>query len=464
MLRHVIEKELNDCIYGYRSLLMFILSTALFTMSVYLEARGYQADLQDYRLAQVSLRQSLGEETTLYALSTFSFNLVKPPAVLGILVKGVESYTPRVYGFRLFTLPTPQGSTVSENPTVAMFGALDTAFIVQVVLGLAALLFTFSAVCGEKEMGTLKLQLANPLPKDVLLLGKLLGNLVGMLTPVALAFLLASLLLMNFDGVSLGRDEFLRALLIGLDFVLYLTVLFCLGICVSTLTTRITTAFVLSLVIWVALIAIVPKAAVILADRVAPLESLHAFEMKKAEVDRRGSLQYQEQVRKYAQEHVGQGWPRSTVDELLRQVREDQNRELRRIDEDYTRRKERQAHVALLLSRLSPAGSAAYAAMSLARTGLERDFRFRAALRDYRSLFTDYYDRKAGEEMASIGDHPAGSVVVKHVFSDLPPFEFHEEPLAASLDRALPDMGFLLVWGAAFFSLAYFRFLRYDVR
>lgn len=463
MLRHVIAKELRECIYGYRSLLMFILSTALFTMSVYLGARGYQAELQDYRLAQVSLHQTLGEETTLYALSTFSFNVVKPPPVLGILVRGVESYAPRVYGFRLYTLPTPQGSTVSENPSVAIFGALDTAFIVQVVLGLAALLFTFSAVCGEKEMGTLKLQFANPLPKDVLLLGKLVGNLLGLLTPAAVAFLLASVLLMNFDGVVLGRDEFLRALLIGLVFLLYLTVLFCLGMCVSTFTTRVTTSFVLSLVIWVALVAIVPKTAVIVADRIAPLESLQAFEMKKAEVDRRGSLEYQEQYGKYAREHVGEA-PRSFVDELLRQVREDQNRELRKVEEDYTRRKERQAQVALLLSRLSPAGSASNAAMSLARTGLERDFNFRAALRGYRSLFTEYYDKKASEEMASSGNQRAGASVFKHVFSDLPPFEFHEEPLAVSLDRALPDMGFLLVWSAVFFSLAYVCFLRYDVR
>jgi ABC-type transport system involved in multi-copper enzyme maturation permease subunit len=102
--------------------------------------------------------------------------------------------------------------------------------------------------------------------------------------------------------------------------------------------------------------------------------------------------------------------------------------------------------------------------MSLAQTGLERDFRFRAALRDYRSLFTDYYDKKADEELARTGNQRVGSVVVKHIFSDLPPFEFHEEPLAASVDRALPDMGFLLIWSAGFFSLAYFRFLRYDVR
>lgn len=464
MLKHIIEKELKDCLYSYRSLLLFLLSTILFSMAIYLEARRYQADLEDYRLAQVRLHQAMQEEASIYALSTYPFNLVKPPAVLSILVKGVESYTPRTYTFRLYTLPAPQGSDLSENPSVALFGALDISFIVQVVLGLAALLFTFSAICGEKETGTLKLQLANPLPKDVLLLGKLLGNLVGLLVPVTLAFLLGCAVLMNFDGVSLGKAEIIRALSIGLDFGLFLVVLFCLGICISSLTTRMTTSFVICLVAWVLLIAVVPKAAVIIASGLSPLESLNEFEMKKAEVDRRGTLQLEEEVRKFSQAHPGEQIPRAAYEDILKTVRETQNRELRKIDEDYQQRKERQARVALLLSRLSPAGSASYAAMNLAQTSLERDFRFRAALRAYRSEFTSYYDRKAQEDLPQIGSQPAGSMTVRRAFSDLPPFEFHDESLANSLDRALPDMGLLLAWSAAFFSVAYFRFLRYDVR
>jgi ABC-type transport system involved in multi-copper enzyme maturation permease subunit len=49
-------------------------------------------------------------------------------------------------------------------------------------------------------------------------------------------------------------------------------------------------------------------------------------------------------------------------------------------------------------------------------------------------------------------------------FTDLPGFDFHEEPLAISFDNALPDLGILVVWSLAFFVVAYFRFLRYDVR
>ncbi len=464
MFRHVIEKELRDCLYGYRSLLVFILSTVLFVVAVYTGAREYQAELQEYRLAQATHRQNLAEETNLYAISNFGFNLVKPPTVLGILVSGVEPHTPRVYNMGLYTLPQPQGSAASENPAVAVFGALDVSFIVQVVLGLAALLFTFSAICGEKELGTLKLQLASALPKDVLLLGKLVGNLIGLLAPVAVAFLLACVLLVSFGAVSLNGEEVCRVLLLGIDFGLYLVVLFALGLCISTLTTRSTTAFALCLVVWVVVVAIVPRFAIIVARRLAPAEPLQEFEMKRVAVHRRGTVEVQAEFSQYVRTHNGQMPPLEVYEDMSARTRERQNRELRNLEEYYLQRKEHQARVGLMLSRLSPAGSAAYAAMSLARTGLERDLRFRAALRDYRSLFTTYYDRKSRELISLTRAQHVPTVMAKQNFTDLPSFEFQEESLASSLDRALPDLGFLLVWSLVLFAAAYFKFLRYDVR
>jgi ABC-2 type transport system permease protein len=465
MLSHVIEKELKDCLYGYRSLLILILSVVLFSLAIYTGARRYQGDLQEYRLAEASLRQTLSDEITLYALSTFVFNVVKPPAMLGILVGGADLLSPRVYNFRLYTLPTPQGSAVSESPTVAVFGPLDLPFVVEAVLGLAALLFTFAAISGEKETGTLKLQLANALPKDTLLLGKLVGNLLGLLVPVAMAFVIACLLLAGFSDVALSSEVLWRILLLTVDFFLYLTVFFALGLCISTFTTRSTTAFGVCLVAWVLLVAMVPKLAVIAANQLSPIEPLQEFEMKKADVDRRGSLRLEQEAQKYKQEHNNaRTVSQAVATELLKKVREEQNAELDRLADDHALRKERQARLALLLSRLSPAGSASYAAMNLAGTSLERDFHFRKALARYREQFTAYYDSKAEEIAAVTGDQPANSTVKMLRVTDLPPFQFADEPAAEAIDRALPDMGLLAVWALALFVAAYFRFARYDVR
>ncbi|HUU13124.1 MAG TPA: ABC transporter permease subunit [Terriglobia bacterium] len=464
MLRHIFEKELQDCLYGYRSLLLFVLSTALFFVAVFAGTREYQTALQEFRLAEVTLRQHLAAETNLYALANFGFSLVKPPQVLSVLVSGVEPHAPRVYNFGLYSLPEPQGSSASENPTVAVFGALDLSFIVQVVLGLAALLFTFSAVCGEKEMGTLKLQLANAVPKDVLLIGKLAGNLAGLLAPVVLAFLLACIGFLNSRDVQLGRAEILRIALLGFTFVLYLTVLFALGLCISTFTTRSTTAFALCLVAWVLLVGIIPKFAVLAATHLAPAESLQEFELKKLQIHRRGSMDAQAEFNKYIEEYGGRMPPLELYEKSSARVRNWQNQELRKLEDHYLQQRERQARTALMLSRFSPAGSASYAAMSLAGTGLERDFRFRAALREYRSQFTAYYDRKSRELVDITSRKQIPNTMVELDFTDMPSLSFTEQSLDSALDAALPDLGSLAVWALVLFAIAYFRFLRYDVR
>ena len=456
MLRRVIGKELLDCVYGYRSLVVFILATTLFSIAVATGAQRYQTALQEFRFAKTAERQRVAEPNNLYALGNFGIDIVKPPALLSIFVSGVEFHAPRVFNVDLYKVPESRGSTAEENLASAVFGPLDLAFIVEVVLGMAAILFTFSTICGEKENGTLKLQLANALPKDVLLVGKLIGNLIGLLVPVGLAFLVGFALLLDFRDISVTRDAVIRIALLGIGFLLYLTVLFALGVFVSTLTARSTTAFALSLVAWVLLVAIVPRLAVLAARQISPVEPLQEFEMKKTEVHRRGSIEAQKELNTYVRQHDGESVPDAVYYDLLRRVREKQNRELKILDDDYLQQKQRQERWDLILSRLSPAGSVSYAAMSLAQTGLQRDLRFQAAVRDYRAIFTRYYDRKS-DELVNQSEN-------RQDLSDLPDFNFQDEPLSASLDRALPDLGFLVVWCFVLFAGAYVNFLRYDVR
>jgi ABC-type transport system involved in multi-copper enzyme maturation permease subunit len=464
MLRYVVHKEINDCIYGYRSLLIFVLSAVLFFMAVYTGVRSHHTNLEEYNLAQSALHHQLAERTVLWTLSTAGLDIAKAPPVLEILVSGIEPYTPQIYFFNLYLLPQPQGSSTSENPMAAVFGSLDLLFVVQVVLGLAALLFTFSSITGEKETGTLKLQLANALPKDTLLLGKLIGNLVAFLVPVALAFALSALMLAAFPGISLSGEQVLRIALIGVDFLLFLVVIFSLGICISTMTARSTLAFGISLVCWVTMVAIIPKFAVVLARQLAPEESLESYEMQKVEVDREGTNLFEAKMNDYRARHPTQQIPHEVYDDLLKQAREKQNQDFARLEDEYTRAKENQARMALLLSRLSPAGSASFAAMDLAETNLQRDIRFRAALEDYRMQFTAYYDQKANQVDEALKRDPHDTSADVMSFEDLPPFHFQDELLPVSINRALPDLGLLILWALAFFAISYFRFLRYDVR
>ena len=67
-------------------------------------------------------------------------------------------------------------ASLSTAPIAFLLGHLDFVFVVSTVFSLLALLFTFDAVAGEREAGTLRITLANALPRDIFLWSKLIGG------------------------------------------------------------------------------------------------------------------------------------------------------------------------------------------------------------------------------------------------------------------------------------------------
>ena len=76
------------------------------------------------------------------------------------------------------------GSTsLGEGSLSSALGNLDFLFVVSTVFSLLALLFTFDAVAGEREAGTLRITLANALPRDLFLWSKLIGGYIVFVVP-----------------------------------------------------------------------------------------------------------------------------------------------------------------------------------------------------------------------------------------------------------------------------------------
>ena len=81
--------------------------------------------------------------------------------------------------------PQEHYHTVSPHLT-----KIDWAFMVGYVLSFVGILFTFDAISGERERGTLRLMMATSTSRNTVLLGKFLGALVS----IGLPFLIAALL------------------------------------------------------------------------------------------------------------------------------------------------------------------------------------------------------------------------------------------------------------------------------
>ena len=471
MLRDIIKKEIQDTIMSPRFVFTFLLCTILILLSVYTGINNYQAELKEHSAAVALNSKSLESQQSYGQLAGTGTRINRKPQVLSTIVSGIWEAVGRVANVNIAYDPSMIESKYSSNPIFAVFGPLDLSFIVKIVLSLFAILFTYDAIVGEKERGTLKLALSNRLPRDRLILGKAIGGFVSLLIPLVIPLILGLLLLMIYPNIALSGSDWLRIGTICLMFLLYLSVFFTLGLFVSARTARSSTSFLILLFIWVTFVTIIPKAAVMMAGQIKPIPSVHEITAQKDAFLGDAQKDAMESYRKYMKENPRPGkdkpeeqkrwdeetskWGEELRGRLLTKI-EEQNAVVER---DYQTRMRQQQRLAVNLSRVSPASALMFASMSLARTGVSEHERFLNSVKTYKPAFSKWINKKISNSQA-----PEPGQQTKLDLGDMPQHEFKPEEFSESMVRMLPDlflMAFLII---LFFVGSYVSFIRYDVR
>ncbi|MDW7760553.1 MAG: ABC transporter permease subunit [Acidobacteriota bacterium] len=468
MLRDIIRKEILDNITSPKFVFTFLLCTILILLSVYTGVTNFAAERKEYTAALALNKKNLESQPNYNSLAGIGVKINKPPQVLGTIVNGIEEAVGRVAPVNIAADPNLIDSKYSSNPVFAVFGPLDLMFIVKIVLSLFAILFTYDAIVGEKERGTLKLALSNDVPRDRLILGKAIGGYISLLIPLLIPLIMSLLILLIAPNIHLGGGDWIRLLLIFLMFFLYLSVFFSLGLFVSARTSRSSTSFLVLLFAWVVIVMVIPKAAVITAGQVRPIPSVHEVTAKKDAF----LQQIQQEGQKTAREWVQQNKADADKDpkgfqERFRSYIEAYQQELTdridannvAIERDYQLKKSVQQNLAVNLSRISPASALTFGSMTLARTGIDEYDRFLASVRAFKPIYTKWINSKMGESINfQTGELAAISI------EDMPRHVLEPEGLTQSLVRTLPDFVLMFVMIMIFFVGAYVSFLRYDVR
>ena len=147
--------------------------------------------------------------------------------------------------------------TAPSNPFIAFFSSIDIVFVFEVVLSLMGLIFAYDAIAGERERGTLRLVLAQPVGRGQILLAKYISAMVCLLVPLVLSLLFALLLLTH--SIPLSTADFLRIAGIVLTSFAYLSLFYLIGLLISAVTRRTSTALMLAMFVWGFLILVYPN-------------------------------------------------------------------------------------------------------------------------------------------------------------------------------------------------------------
>jgi ABC-type transport system involved in multi-copper enzyme maturation permease subunit len=452
-----------------RFVFTFLLCTILILLSVYTGINNYLSDQKEYSAAIALNRKNLDSHANYFSLGQLGTKINKKPQVLSTVVSGVEEAVGRVANVNIAYDPSLVDSKYSSNPVFAVFGALDLSFIVKIVLSLFAILFTYDAIVGEKERGTLKLALSNRIPRDTLILGKAIGGFISLLIPLIIPLVLGMIVLMIYPNVSLSGGDWGRIGLICMMFLLYLSVFFTLGLFISTRTSRSSTSFLILLFIWVTFVTIIPKAAVMTAAQINPIPSVHEITAQKdaflQEIQKEAmtvqTKYFKDNPRPKEKEAIAQ-WN----EEVKKWLEEFQQGLLAKIDEknaaierDYQVKLRGQQRLAINLSRVSPASALMFSCMSLARTGISEHERFLNSIKMYKPIFAKWISEKSMRSL-NFGE----GELPKPELDDMPQMDFVSERLSDSFKRILPDLVLMIFLIILFFVGAYVSFLRYDVR
>jgi len=466
MLFDIIKKEILENINSPKFVFSFLLVTILILLSTFTGINTYRAEQREYVAAVALNQQNLENQPSYQALAGLGTKINRPPQVLGTIVTGIQKAVGRQATVNIAYDPSLIDSKYDSNPVLAVFGELDLILIVKIVLSLLAILFTYDAIVGEKERGTLKLSLAARVPRDKLILGKAVGGLISLLVPLVIPFLMSLIMLNLYPDVALSSGEWMRIGLIFLLFLLYLSVFFTLGLFVSSMTQRSSSSLFVLLFIWVLFIFVVPKASVIIAEHMRPIPSMHEVTAEKDAFLQGIQASTQQEIRDWMEDNPREGNSefqedfRTKLEEVQQGATAAIDGKNAELENSYQAKRHAQQILALYLSRVSPASSLSIGSMSLGKTGIQEHERFANSIKSYKPVFTKWVN----EKMIRSLNFDSGGQQPKPEIADMPRHSFEPQTIRASLTLAIPDFTIMILMAIVFFSGAFVAFLKYDVR
>ena len=474
MLMPLIQKEMMHHILSVRFVALLLMCVLLIPLTLSINYRHYRQNQVDYQEAVKRARAEAKEDPpNAQDPDKEVSKLYLNPTPLSVFANGLGEALPTYLG--MTRNGVRRGSTIlAEAPLSYALGHLDFLFVVSTVFSLLALLFTFDAVAGEREAGTLRVTLANALPRDLFLWSKLIGGYIIFVIPFLVSFLFG-LLMLVWQGFPLGEsDIFPRVLSLTGASMLYIAVFFSIGTVISTYLDDSKTALIVAFTVWVLAVLIAPRAGFVTAKLITPARTAQSVYMEKTAIRNNLNAEKDEKItKKFMETTKGRFEIRPGGDDNLQKLREPIEREYRlkfenqanKIDRAYQREKLRQESVGETLSRITPTSSLTFLVMNLTQTGkLKRDAYFQTGESYYAQLNTNYFTHVSDDFFAQMAQmasrmNPSQSGEEKIA----PPPNVVVTSLGETVRQSTVDVLLLCFFAVALTTVAFLKFFRTDI-
>lgn len=428
------NKELSAHLRAARFPIVIIAAFLLSALSIIVMLRDYDLRKDNYDV--------LSAESGYIALHH--------PAPLSVMVRALDERigSAVTVGFDGRLMVGSNQSSV--NRLFSLFKELDLHFVITVILSLAAVLFSFDAVSGEKRDRTLKMVLTNSVSRGSILLSKALGAFTAVIIAAVVCYTVSLLaVLVEAPGIMNG-DAYMRILIHFLITALYLAVFVCIGLLISCITHRPSMSLIVAMLVWAVLIFALPPAAGALADSMIDAKTMHEFE--KEELHDWGA-----DVFTFLNEYGDDMRSNNEVfDESMTALA---NKHMNRTGE-YMRVEEQRTELTRLIAAFSPAGAYEFAAWAVAGTGPTDALAYkRETIRYQSAAWADRMERRKRQR-----EFQEANEETPPPSEPLPFTEQGRELADVVAAEILPAVAVLAAMAALLFIGGFFAFARYDAR
>ena len=487
MLTTLIKKEILESIQTFRFVIATLLCVVLIPLGTYVNMKEYGQRSADYQESVKLYREHARGNIS----RDFQAEAYRPPSVLSVFAVGLEHFIPD----KFVTTSSGEIQMSSEgsidNPESLFFSNVDLLFNVSFVISLLCFIFAFNIITGEKEEGTLRLTMSNPVSRWHVLTAKIVSTYIVLLLPFLISIFISLIVLSLSGTVPIISSGILGPLIIilvitFLFILLYLT----LGVFVSTFTHRSSTALVSLLFLWTLLTLAVPKICPMVAEIIDPIKSRQVNDLQKRlarqslehELDRNRRELYDRLSGEFGlPDGLTSSAPSTDAEKKFKAMYDEEagaleneyqqkiGNEISKFDHAYTQQRRGQSAIAMNLSRISPFSCYSFIVGEIASTGIGEIENFSENARRFQEeVKTTIYDKFRLNVYGGAGRGAMMTEVYAPGFNprktDVPELKYHHRSLGEAIQGSAVDIVLLMLFTVVFLGLSYYRFNHYDVR
>ena len=494
----IIQREFVSNVLTSRFMIGFLICLMSTAAAVFVQVEDYEKRLAAYHIT-VQEHQETVRTWDLY--SQVNPKAHRKPNSLGIFNVGIEKSGADMVSIQL---ATPIWEKVaqkhgSDNPFLSIFLSIDVIFVFKIVVSALAILFAYNTISGEREDGTLKLVLSNPISRDTLVIGKYLGGMLSLFPMVVISFIIGILIAYASPATDFNRGDLFRLVAVLIISLFYVSTCYLLGMLLSVWTKEATTTLILSMFIWGILTIVHSNIATFGVMKFPPYPPQAEKEILQHIQQRWGD--FKEERDAYLLKKWGYKYPVSAISLIgdgalsisinanspaelgfgefyeikpihivdvskLQEVlgyqeplRIDYANQAEALLKQREQVEERNRQFAEDISRFSFADAYRFAVGAITDTDRESYQDFIRRARSYKRQVVNYLSGKNAFSARAWFSSDQGAAA----FRDLPVFQNPHTSLFQSLFRASSDILILLAWNVILFIGVYVSFLRYDM-